>query len=184
MKIGIQGVPGSFSEIAAKAYFHDGDFEWVYLENSFNVCDALQNKVVDRGVIAIENSIGGMVVETETALGEIPCSILDEITIPIEQCLMVKQGVTLASVTAVHSHTQALKQSDEFLTGNLPGVGRVLEEDTALCAKRLSAGDLPETSAVIGNAACAELYGLHIIQKGVQSTDDNNTRFLVVSFSE
>ena len=63
MRIGIQGIPGSFSEIAAKTYFHDGEFEWVYLETSFNVCDALQNKAVDRGVIALENSIGGMVAE-------------------------------------------------------------------------------------------------------------------------
>ncbi len=183
MRIGIQGIPGSFSEIAAKTYFHDGEFEWVYLETSFNVCDALQNKAVDRGVIALENSIGGMVAETETALGEIPCSILDEVTIPIVQCLMVRKGVSLGSVKAVHSHKQALKQSGYFLTENLPEAERVLEDDTALCAKRLSEGELPETAAVIGNAACADLYGLHILKKGVQSTDDNNTRFLIVSFS-
>ncbi len=180
MKIGIQGLPGSFAEVAANTYFHEQEHEWVYLENSHNVCLALQDGQVARGVVAIENSIGGRVVETEDALSRIPCRIIDEVTIPIEQCLLVRNGILLCDITQVHSHPQALAQSAVFLKTHLPNATCVAAADTALCAQQLRDGDLPMNAAVIGNGACATLYGLTLLKKGTQLRDDNKTRFLIM----
>jgi len=181
MKIGIQGVPGSFCEVAAKQYFQADHVENIYLHNSHNVCEALSNNLIDRGVIAVENSIGGIVEETKLALAAFPLRVLDEIEIPIVQCLMSVAPIPFEQITEIHSHPQALAQSTAFIASKMPNAKVIPEEDTALCAQHLRDGKWSNTAVMIGNAACAEIYGLRLLQEGTQNTDNNRTRCIILA---
>jgi prephenate dehydratase len=181
MKMGIQGVPGSFCEEAANLVFKDKSVDYVYLKNSLNVCEAVFLGRVDRGIIATENSIGGRVIESDVALEKYPLKIIDTIVMPIRQCLMAKTTIALVNVTEVHSHVQALAQSKNFIDANLPQAKCIPEEDTALCARYLQEGRWSATAAMIGNAACVEIYGLQLLRANVHSTDDNRTTFVILA---
>lgn len=54
------------------------------------------------------------------------------------------------------------------------------EDDTAMAAKRLKEGALPPTAAVIASKACADLYGLVILQKDIHDLKNNLTLFVAI----
>ena len=76
MKLGIQGIEGSFSEQAAKSHckkFGIEDFELKYLISSMNVLNSLSDKSIDTGIFAMENAHGGVVIESVEALPKTQC---------------------------------------------------------------------------------------------------------------
>ena len=54
------------------------------------------------------------------------------------------------------------------------------DDDTAEAARRLSEGKLPATAGVIANKACADLYGLEILQESIHDLKHNLTLFLSI----
>ena len=170
---------GSFCETAAERLVKQ-EFESVYLATSARVTQALVDAEIDYGVIAIGNSIGGVVLESIYALAPHRLQILERAEIPISQNLMAKSKLGLAEIVQVYSHPQALKQAAEFLQANCPQAELVEAADTALAAQRLAAGELSAATAVIGNIKCAELYGLEVLQVDVQATADNRTQFVLL----
>jgi prephenate dehydratase len=183
-KIGIQGNKGSFSEVAANNFARSNEmesFELDYLISSEKVLAAVESKAVDIGIFAMENSCGGVVLESVKALAKHQCRILDMFHIPISQNLLTLKGNSIDTITEVHSHRQALRQCRDFLTNYFWGLPLIEEDDTAEAARRLSTGELSKTTAVIANIACAELYDLEILQKDIHDLKNNLTLFLAVS---
>jgi len=183
-KIGIQGDIGSFSEQAAHAFVKReklSDFVIEYLINSKNVVEAVDNNSVNYGIFAIENSQGGVVIESIKAIAEYRCHIADMFQIKVEQNLLTLPGVTAGEITSIHSHQQALRQCREYLAENFWSCPLIEEEDTAKAAKELKEGKLPQTAAVIANKACAELYGLEIFEDNIQDLKNNLTMFLAIT---
>ncbi|OGT65509.1 MAG: prephenate dehydratase [Gammaproteobacteria bacterium RIFCSPHIGHO2_12_FULL_45_9] len=181
LKIGIQGTRGSFSEVAAHTFAEKHaitPYEPVFLLSSENVLAAVEAKTVDYGIVAIENSQGGVVIETIFALAKHRCHIVDMFQIPISQTLLAHPAVKRTQLTAIHSHEQALRQCREFLRKAFPDLPLVEEIDTAEAGRRLMAGELPQTAGIIGNALCAEIYGLQILQRNIQDLETNLTLFL------
>ena len=83
MRVGIQGIEGSFSEEAAKSYckkFGIENFELKYLVSSMNVLDNLSNNLIDTGIVAMENAQGGVVIESVEALAKNQCEIIDTVS--------------------------------------------------------------------------------------------------------
>ncbi len=129
------------------------------------------------GVVPIENSIEGPVGITLDSLAhKFDLKIFDEIIIPINQNLMVNPGTKLEDIEDVYSHSQAISQCQEFIVENK--IQPHYAVSTANAAKNI-VGD--KTKAAIGNSKAAELYGLEIIRPNIQDTDNNETRFVVVS---
>ena len=180
LRIGIQGVAGSFNEAAAHAFFPNVDIQLVYLVVSEKVCQALIQEEIDFGVVGFENSIGGCVQETKEALEKYQPTIVKQCVLPISQTLITKKSMDFRNITEVHSHPQALKQSQRFLTEQLPQAKQVVAADTAICAQQLKEGLLCDTIAVIGSQACVDLYGLYCLKENIQDTDDNRTTFLLL----
>ncbi len=183
-KIGIQGNKGSFSEVAANNFARSNEmeaFELEYLISSENVLAAVENKQVDVGIFAMENSRGGVVLESVKALAKHQCQILDMFHIPISQNLLTLENTSIDTITEIHSHRQALRQCRDFLTNYFWGLPLVEEDDTAEAARRLSEGELPKTAAVIANKSCAELYNLEVLQKDIHDLKNNLTLFLAVA---
>lgn len=182
--IGIQGVAGSFSETAAQAFIKTHAIpnpELRYLVSSENVLAAVEMGDVNYGVFAIENSRGGVVTESIYALANHNCHIFTLFHIKISQNLLVRPGISLADITEIYSHQQALRQCQHYLATQLPYCRQIEADDTAASAKRLSQGLLLPTSAVIANASCASLYKLELLAQNIQDLDNNITLFAAVT---
>lgn len=183
IKIGLQGAAGSFSELAAKTFaaMHKlEEFELDYLISSEGVLSAITNRTTDYGIFAVENAQGGVVIESIHALAQHNCKILSLFHVEISQNLLVKPGTRSTDIKSVHSHQQALRQCKNYLADHHWSCQLVEEDDTAEAARRLSEGQFPDTSAVIGNAACAELYNLEILAPDIQDLKHNLTLFAAI----
>ena len=128
----------------------------------------------------MENAQGGVVIESVKALAKYRCEILEMFHIPVDQNLLGVPGLNLGDITEIHSHQQALRQCKDYLSNHFWTRPLIEQDDTAEAAKRLSEGILPKTVAVIANKACADLYGLEILQDSIHDLKHNLTLFLGV----
>jgi len=182
--IGVSGAIGSFSEQAAKEYCRAHKFEnykLEYLISVENVLNALENKKIDMGVFPIENSNGGVVIESVYAMSRYIFQIHELFEIPVIHCLLAKPGVTKEDIKTIASHDQAIKQCKMYIKRNWTNANIEERDDTAKAAKDLSEGILPADTAVLAPESCATLYGLDILEKGVQDLKFNFTSFLAVT---
>ena len=186
MRLAIQGGPGSFNEEAAREYLSQSEREAKldYRYTSAEVTAALLADEAGLGLMAIENSVGGVVYESIEALAAGEFRVVKYRDILVVHALLTRPGVGLAEIDAIISHPQALKQCRQTLAEKYPeiakraGDGEMLDQATA--AKALAAGELPDTTAVLASRVCADLYDLDIAASGLQDSDDNLTTFLVI----
>lgn len=181
IKIGVSGNRGSFSEEAANYYCHKNNiknYELAYLISVENVLRELNEKKIDKGVFPIENSNGGIVIEAVHAMSRHIFEIENIFEIDVRHNLLVKHGVKAQDIKKIASHQQALKQCRMYLKRIWPNVELEEYADTAQAAKDLSAGVLPEDTAVITPKICAELYDLDILEEGIQDLKFNFTSFI------
>jgi chorismate mutase / prephenate dehydratase len=130
---------------------------------------------VDYGVIAIENSTTGPVLESQDRLIETPLQVCDEITIPVSLYLLAR--CPLAEIKTVYAHLQAIGQSQRWVAQHLPGRDVVAVASNGLAAERASQED---GAASISPKLAAAEYGLDILAEGIQDSANNYTRFWVV----
>ncbi len=185
--IGIQGGPGSYNEEASRTACakHNLDCEVVYLYTTEGVLKSLNEGLIDRGVFAIQNSIGGIVHESIKAMGQYEYEVVDLFDIPVNHCLYILKGTNIENLTSIMSHPQAVAQCKETIKTQYPNVRTESGEgdmiDTATAAKALADGALPDTTGVLASKACADLYpNLEIADRGMQDRPDNVTSFLLV----
>lgn len=129
----------------------------------------------DFGVVAIENSIHGLVSPTLDLLADAPLVICAEIQLMIHHCLL--SNSELGSITAVYSHEQALAQCRTWLGQNLPGARLVPVTSTARGAE-IATQEIG--AAAISSALAANIYGLQIVARNIEDLANNRTRFFVV----
>ena len=183
MRLGIQGIEGSFSEEAAKSYckkFGIENFELKYLVSSMNVLDNLSNNLIDTGIVAMENAQGGFVIESVEALAKNQCEIIDMFYVEISQNLLAIDGVLIGDIEEIHSHEQALKQCKDYLAEKFWSKKLVEQDDTAKAAQDLAEGKLPKQVAVIASKFSAKKYGLNILDHDIHDLKKNLTLFLAV----
>lgn len=182
MNIAIQGHKGSFHYAVAEEYFRDTDHQIVCLDTFVAEATAVLDGRVDAAVIAIENSIAGSILPNYNILQNRRLKVVGEYYLPIEQCLLALPGVTLDQIDTVSSHPIALLQCEAFLDAHQQWQ-RVQSEDTAFSAREVSQKSLA-TTAAIASMWSAELYGLNVLQRGINTIKDNYTRFLVVTLAD
>lgn len=181
--IGISGNKGSFSEEAADHYCQDNSLkgEMEYLVSAENTLKALDEGRVDKAIFPIENSNGGIVYEAVQAMSRYVFRIENIFEIDIKHCLLVKPEVNSSQVKKIVSHQQAIKQCRMYLKRKWGETELQEYSDTAGAAKDLQGGKLPATCAVIAPRICADIYGLDILEEGVQDLKFNFTSFVVAT---
>ena len=193
MIIGIQGGKGSFNEEACRFYFsnkinHTKNYQIKYLFNSLNVLRELNQCRIVRGLFALQNSVGGIVKETIEALSQYNCQILDEFEIIVNHCLLVKTGIKIEEIKTIISHPQALTQCKNTLNKRYPEKKLISGEkeliDQAKAAEYLANGKITSNIAVLASRVCADLYGLEILDRGLQDKKENYTTFLFIKKRE
>ncbi len=180
MKVYYLGPPGTFGEQAALDYTHGTGLvaELVPLHSHPEIVAAVDGGTDVFGVVAVENSLGGAVIETmDSILSSSNVMVRAEYVLAIEQHLIAAPGVGLDSITVVMSHPQALSQCRIFLEQNLPGAR--LEASLSTVAAVEEAVRTSGAAAIAPQRA-AELHGGVILARSIQDVDNNKTRFLVL----
>ncbi|MFT4185481.1 MAG: prephenate dehydratase [Rhizobium sp.] len=178
-KISFQGDYGANSDMACRDMFPT--MEPLPCQTFEDAFGAIDNGEADLGMIPIENTIAGRVADIHHLLPDSRLHIVGEYFMPIRFQLMVLPGVKKEEIRTVHSHIHALGQCRKIVRAN--GWKPVIAGDTAGAAKLVQeTGD--RTMAALAPRLAADLYGLEIIAENVEDTEDNTTRFVVLSRDE
>ena len=172
--VSFQGAPGANSHVALTEALKGAlplpcfSFE--------EAIDAVVHGKAAKAMIPIENSLFGRVADIHFLLPESGLSIVGEHFLRIRHALM---GLgALAEVKQAISHPQALGQCRAWLRQN--GIEAVAYPDTAGAAARVRELDDP-TVAAIAPPFAADTYGLRLIETGLEDSDDNMTRFVILA---
>lgn len=181
IRVAFQGELGAFGDEAVRVYFgtqlHKRP-EPIPLRAFTDVFRAVAAGDVDYGLVPVENSQAGSINDVYDLLRQHDLFVIGEIGHPVNHCLLALPGQKISDIKRVISHPQALAQSDVFLREL--GAEIVASYDTAGSAKMVQEEHLEGVAAVAG-AGAAELYGLDILARSIQTVKDNYTRFIALS---
>jgi len=178
-KVAIQGVSGAFHEIAAREFFQGEEIDILPCNTFKELFQSLADDDSLLGIVAIENTIAGSLLQNHNLLRESGCMIIGEHKLRIEHNLAVLPGQKIEDIDEVYSHPIALMQCEDFLDGHRH-IKAIESEDTALSAKDIADNKLTRRGAIC-SALAAEKYGLEIIAKGIETNKRNFTRFLIIA---
>ena len=174
-----QGLPGAYSELAAKTYFQGSAVEPVAVPKFLDIFRNVLDGKADWGVVPLENSVAGSILENYDLLYLYPdLRIIGEVKIRVRHNLLGGKGSTLNGIKKVYSHPQALSQCAEYLNKN--GLEPVSYYDTAGAASYVADSNDPEIAAIAGVDA-AQTYGLEILAQGLETNPHNYTRFAIIA---
>jgi prephenate dehydratase len=176
MNIAFQGESGAYSEQAVFNYF--GNVETQPCESFDVVFDSVVSGASDAGLIPIENSLAGSIHQNYDLLLRHDLHITGEYLLRVQHCLIALPGVAKADIKKVISHPQALGQCAAYLRGL--GVKAESAYDTAGSVKLLKESGARDTAAIASRRA-AEIYGMQILEEGIEDNPENYTRFLAIS---
>ncbi len=178
-RIAFQGEPGANSDTACRNMFPGMEpMPCATFEDAFN---AVESGAAELAMIPIENTIAGRVADIHHLLPESSLHIVGEYFLPIHFQLMVLPGVKIDEIKSVHSHIDALGQCRNVIRKHK--WKPVIAGDTAGAARQV-ADEGDRTAAALAPVLAAELYGLDIVAKNVEDTDNNVTRFVVLAKEE
>lgn len=177
-KIAIQGIKGSFHDIAAHQYFNNDDVELICCDTFEEIFQQMRDDYSRLGLMAIENTIAGSLLHNYELLRESGMTIIGEYKLHIEHSIMCLPEDDWSTITEVNSHPVALMQCRDFLSSH-PEIKVVEAEDTAGAAEMISRKHL-RGHAAICHAGAAPLYGLKVLEQGIEDNKHNFTRFLLM----
>ena len=177
-KLGFPGVKGAYSEEALLKFFGN-DNEIISYKNFEDVFVALDNNEIEYGIVPIENSSTGAITDVYDYLRKYDFYIVGEESIKVNQNLIGIKGTKLEDVKEVYSHPQGISQSSNYLK-QFNDWKLIPFVNTATSAKLVK--DLGDKSKVaIASARAADIYGLDVIEEGINNIADNSTRFVIIS---
>lgn len=179
LRVAIQGVAGCFHDAAAREYFEGQDIETVPCETFTGMFNMLKSDASMLGILAIENTIAGSLLQNHELLRQSNMTIVGEYKKYISHSIAALPGQSIDDIAEVNSHPMALRQCEQYLQLH-PKMKMVETYDTAGSAKMIAENNLVGHAAICGRYA-AELYGLKVLEDDIQTNKRNFTRFLVVT---
>ncbi len=176
--MGYLGPPGTFSDEAVGRCDLVSGAERRDYPSIPEVFEGLLRGEVNFALVPIENSLEGSIPATLDLLLHRPgLRICREVLLPVRQNLLAAPGLALGDVRRVLSIPIALAQCGIFLKSKLPGVPLEPALSTADAARHAAR---EEGVAAVASAAAAERYGLEVLADGIQDSEGNATRFVLV----
>lgn len=179
IKIAIQGTLGSFHDIAAHKYFEGEEIELICCATFEDVFNAVQKDSKVIGLAAIENTIAGSLLHNYELLKQSNLQIVGEHKLRISHCICCLPDEDWDDITEVNSHPIALMQCRDFLSRH-PRMKVVEAEDTARSAEIIKMNNQKGHAAICARSA-AEMYGMKVLEDGIETNKHNYTRFLVIA---
>lgn len=178
-KIAIQGEIGSFHDVASHCYFKGEDIELICCDTFEQVFEEMKKDSNVIALVAIENTIAGSLLHNYDLLRESGAQIIGEHKLRISHSLMCLPDEGWDDITEVNSHPVALMQCRDFLKKH-PEMKIVETDDTAGSAKNIKEKGLKGHAAICSKAA-ASIYGMKVLEEGIETNKHNFTRFLVLA---
>ncbi len=176
-RVVFQGAEGAYSQIATRKFFGEG-VNAFHVDTFRDAMRAIEEGSADYAVLPIENSTAGIIRENYELLVEFEHYIVGEITIPIEHCLLVVPGTKEEQIRSIYSHPQSLMQSAQFL--NARNWQQISMQNNAFAARKVAEDGDPSQAAIASDLA-GQTYGLEVLRRGINQSDTNSTRFIVVT---
>jgi prephenate dehydratase len=176
MKVSFQGEPGAYSEQAVFNYYGE-EVETLPCESFDVMFDSVASGKSGFALAPIENSLAGSIHQNYDLLLRHDLHIVGEYLLRVRHCLITMPGVKKDDIKKAISHPQALGQCAGYLRSH--GIKAEQVYDTAGSVKMLKELGARDIAAIASRRA-AELYGMQIIEEGIEDNAENYTRFLAV----
>ena len=178
-RVAIQGMLGSFHDIAAHEYFKGEQVQLICCDTFEQVFESIRRDPTVIGLLAIENTIAGSLLHNYELLRDSGTTIVGEHKLHITHCICCLPEDDWHTISEVHSHPVALMQCRDYLSAH-EALKVVEAEDTAGSAKYIHEHQCHGWAAIC-HADAAKLYGLKVLEDHIEDNKHNFTRFLVVT---
>lgn len=180
-RIAFLGPKGSYSHLAARRYAAR-HFEH-FVENGCAKFDDIFRQVeagqADYAVVPVENTSSGSINDVYDLLQHTSLSIVSELTLPIDHCMLVSTTTALDDIHTVYSHPQPFQQCSQFIN-RWPQWKIEYCESTSAAMEKVAQSASGHVAA-LGSEAGGMLYGLQVLERNLANQKQNITRFLVLA---
>ncbi len=173
-KIAVLGPHGSYTEEAALR-LTGSRLPIIYRNSVEDVFKAVESGEADFGLVPVENSLHGTVIQTLDSLMKHSVEVFAEYESEIRHNLVGKRKLSLKEIKTIFSHPQAIAQCSEFINNYIPHAEIRYTRSTSEAIEMLD-----DASAAIASELAAKLYKLHIIKRDIQTKTPNRTRFYII----
>lgn len=180
-RIAFLGPKGSYSHLAARRY-GARHFEQTIecgCQRFQDVVAQVESGQADYAVLPLENTSSGAINEVYDLLQHTSLSLVGELTLPIEHCLLVSGESDLSQLTTLYSHPQPFQQCSQFLS-RYPHWKIEYCESSAAAMENVATLRSPRVAA-LGSADGGSLYGLQTLAQDLANQRQNMTRFIVLA---
>ncbi|ELY5940053.1 bifunctional chorismate mutase/prephenate dehydratase [Cronobacter malonaticus] len=180
-RIAFLGPKGSYSHLAARQYAarHFDQFIESGCAKFHDIFNQVETGQADYAVVPIENTSSGAINDVYDLLQHTSLSIVGELTLPIDHCVLVSTSTTLDKIETVYSHPQPFQQCSQFLK-RYPNWKIEYCESTAAAMEKVAHASSPYVVA-LGSEAGGALYGLQVLERNLANQTQNITRFVVLA---
>lgn len=178
--VAFQGENGAYSQEAIFELF-GSEVDTLPCRTFEDIFEAVEGGRAKYGALPVENSTAGSINQAYDLLLDRDLKIWQEFNFRVRHCLLANPGTKTEDVRRVYSHPQALAQCERYLANR--GLEPIAALDTAGSARELAANPQPD-AAVIASRQAAKLYGLEILDVGIEDLPFNYTRFFILSDEE
>jgi chorismate mutase/prephenate dehydratase len=139
------------------------------------VFEKVADRSADYGVLPLETAAEGAAHHVLDLFAESPLKICAQIPLPVEICLMAKNG--LESAQQIVAHPGVAAQTRRWLDSQCPPHIELIEAASSDRAASMAAAD--PTVAALGTPLAAQLHNLNILQRSIED-QTSVARFVVV----
>lgn len=175
-KVAIQGIKGSFHDIAAHQFFANEEIELIFCETFEELFDTMKKDSSLLAMMAIENTIAGSLLHNYELLRASNLTIVGEHKLHIEHSLLCLPDEDINDIREINSHPVALMQCRDFLK-QFRNCKIVEADDTAGAAEAISRLGLKGHAAICSKFA-APIYHMKVLREAIEDNKHNFTRFL------
>ncbi|WP_312692723.1 bifunctional chorismate mutase/prephenate dehydratase [Kosakonia sp.] len=180
-RIAFLGPKGSYSHLAARQYAarHFEEFIESGCLKFSDIFNQVETGQADYAVVPLENTSSGAINDVYDLLQHTSLSIVGELTVPIDHCVLVSGSTDLEKIKTVYSHPQPFQQCSQFLN-RYPHWKIEYCESTSAAMEKVAQANSPDVAA-LGNEAGGALYGLQVLERNLANQTQNITRFVVLA---
>ncbi len=178
VRIAYQGLEGAYSHAAVIQFFGE-QADMFHVRRFEDAARAVFEGRADYAVLPIENSSAGAVSDNYDLLLKYENYIVAEVFVPVCHCLLGTQDAELSDIRTVLAHPQALMQSSQYLNAR-EDWSQISVENNAVAARTVSE-EADKSQAAVASRTAAEIYGLKVLEEGINHNRENTTRFLILS---
>jgi chorismate mutase/prephenate dehydratase len=180
-RIAFLGPKGSYSHLAARQYAarHFEQFIESGCARFQDIFNQVETGQADYAVVPLENTSSGAINDVYDLLQHTSLSIVGELTVPIDHCVLVSGTTTLEQIQTVYSHPQPFQQCSQFLN-RYPHWKIEYCESTSAAMEKVAQLNSPHVAA-LGNEPGGALYGLQVLERNLANQTQNITRFVVLA---